>query len=380
MGFITGKVIINPDALKTIILYAKRFANDMKPESEWKEVYGFLIGKIVRKDVHVIRAEPMTAGGATEVTFSVEHYGNAAELEDELSRSGEDLFVCGWWHSHPFKNNPQSIFLSDIDVRNHLGFQSSNPRAIALVVDPSKHDSGDYTFGMRVFRLTRTDFTETELLSFIDDLKPDGSLHSNTEEIIYGEVPFIVEDVTPETFVISLTDLFEKLSSGAPPAMAYKEEWNRVEEFVSQADWEPDPETRTKSQVDVGQPIHLEDDSDLPRPILVLGLYSWIFAITSAIVQIILIFLGINLVFGLVGATITLFITFYYILREFRSSIQDKNWERILGSKLDLGGIKIAKAPFICILLVLFSIGWGALGVLVPLIYLIIKKQEKNEE
>ncbi len=222
-----GKVTIKAEALKSVIMYAVRYADDTIPEYDWKEVYGFLIGQVKGNDIHVEGAVPMTSGEATEVVFDATHYSRAWELDNEIAEKNErentNSFVCGWWHTHPFKSNPQSIFLSSIDVANHLGFQGPNPLAIALVHDPTKLKSPGSPFGTKIFRLTRTDFTEADLNRYAFDLTADGTTKSDPNERVYYEVPFEVVDITPQLFFESLVDVFKKGVSGAPPEVAYKE-------------------------------------------------------------------------------------------------------------------------------------------------------------
>ncbi|MHA1370131.1 MAG: hypothetical protein ACTSWN_03960 [Promethearchaeota archaeon] len=220
----TGKVYLSAEALKTIIMYSKRYANDSIPEYEWKEVYGFLIGRIEGQDVHVDSAVAMTSGEATEVTFDAEHYSRAWALDNEISERNDNSFVCGWWHSHPFKNNPNSLFLSSIDVYNHIGFQDPNPLSIALVHDPSKVKSREVPYGIKIFRLTRTDFSAEDLDRFALDLKPEGNTRSDENEYIYYEIPFEVTGVTPQRIFEWLVDVFEKTRKGTPVEMAYKED------------------------------------------------------------------------------------------------------------------------------------------------------------
>ncbi|NMC04567.1 MAG: hypothetical protein GYA24_05110, partial [Candidatus Lokiarchaeota archaeon] len=227
-----GKVFINAEALKAIMLFAKRYANVKIPEYDWKEVYGFLIGRIVKDDVHVDAAVPMTSGEATEVVFGPSHYSKAAELDGEIAEKNDNSFVCGWWHSHPFPSNPLSIFLSSIDVGNHLGFQGPNPLAIALVHDPSKVKVKDTLFGTKIFRLARTDYTQAELDRLALDLNPEGNTKSDPREIVFYPVPFDVVgpagDVwnprTTQLFLESLGDVFETTIQGAPPVKAYHED------------------------------------------------------------------------------------------------------------------------------------------------------------
>ncbi|MHA1321884.1 MAG: Mov34/MPN/PAD-1 family protein [Candidatus Helarchaeota archaeon] len=138
-------VIIKFQAYKDILLHSTRFCNpEIKPE-EWREVYGFLVGKIEQNRVIVYEAIPMVHGGATEVEFKEKHYIEAAEANEKVAEKG--FFLVGWYHSHP----GLEIFLSSIDIQNHIGYQSLNPKAIALVIDPSKISS-TYS-GFEIFQL-----------------------------------------------------------------------------------------------------------------------------------------------------------------------------------------------------------------------------------
>lgn len=223
-----GKVLISAEALKSIILYAKRYANENIPEFDWKEVYGFLVGRIKKQDVFVESAVPMTSGEATEVVFGPSHYSKAAELDNEIAEKNDGSFVCGWWHSHPFKSNPSSIFLSSIDVGNQLGFQAPNPLAIAVVHDPSKIKEKETPYGIKVFRLTRTDFTQSDLDRYAIDLRVEGNTKSDPNEIVYHDVPFKIVGITPQLFFESLVDVFETTVKGAPPIKAYREEEGQI--------------------------------------------------------------------------------------------------------------------------------------------------------
>ncbi|MBN2150349.1 MAG: hypothetical protein JW839_02770 [Candidatus Lokiarchaeota archaeon] len=268
-----GKVLISAEALKSILLYAKRYANENIPEYDWKEVYGFLIGRVVKDDVHVDSAVPMTSGEATEVVFGPAHYSKAAELDAEVAEKNDNSFVCGWWHSHPFKSNPMSIFLSSIDVGNHLGFQGPNPLAIALVHDPSKIKERDSPFGVKVFRLTRTDYTQQELDRLALDLNPEGNTKSDPREIVYYTVPFEVVGMTAQLFIESLADVFEKTVQGAPPIKAYREDDGGVSVATAKdpgrlsriQDLGTDPRAGIIDD-DAYSSVYVEDEEVVPEP------------------------------------------------------------------------------------------------------------------
>src|SRR4030042_5637048 len=53
--------IIQASAYKSVVLYASRYANPSIPQSEWKEIYGIMIGHIDKKTnkIVVTRCEPI---------------------------------------------------------------------------------------------------------------------------------------------------------------------------------------------------------------------------------------------------------------------------------------------------------------------------------
>ncbi len=138
-------VIIKFQAYKDIVLHSTRFCNPGINMKQWREVYGFLVGKIEQNNVVIDEAIPMVHGGATEVEFEDQHYIEAAEVNEKVVEKG--FFVVGWYHSHP----GLQIFLSSVDIKNHIGYQGINPSAIALVIDPSKISSS-YS-GFEIFTL-----------------------------------------------------------------------------------------------------------------------------------------------------------------------------------------------------------------------------------
>ncbi len=141
-------VILEAQAFKTMILFGTRFANVSIPREEWKEVYGFLLGYKDKEDESTLRISsmvPFIHGSATEVRFGEVDYGLAEEVVNKAENAG--LFIVGWYHTHP----GLGLFLSEIDVLNHLGFQSVNPLAVAVVLDPSLVAEAGY--GFKVFAL-----------------------------------------------------------------------------------------------------------------------------------------------------------------------------------------------------------------------------------
>ncbi|MHA1231839.1 MAG: tetratricopeptide repeat protein [Candidatus Helarchaeota archaeon] len=140
-----GVIIIREKVYRMIALHALFYANREIPRSEWKEIYGLLVGRLDGDDVYITDAIPITSGTKYEVKFEDEHYSKAAEI-DSIAAS-KNLFIVGWYHSHP----GIGLFLSHTDVINHLGYQSVNPKAIALVFDFTEITELDP--GFKIFKL-----------------------------------------------------------------------------------------------------------------------------------------------------------------------------------------------------------------------------------
>ncbi|MHA1269366.1 MAG: tetratricopeptide repeat protein [Candidatus Helarchaeota archaeon] len=140
-----GIVRIRSKVFKMITIHALFYANRNIPRADWKEIYGLLIGRIDGDDVYITDAIPITSGSKYEVEFAEEHYSKAAEI-DNIAAS-KNLFVIGWYHSHP----GIGLFLSHTDIINHLGYQSVNPKAIALVFDFTEISEGNP--GFKIFKL-----------------------------------------------------------------------------------------------------------------------------------------------------------------------------------------------------------------------------------
>lgn len=129
-----------------------RFASNAKDASEFREVMGMLMGKLVDgknpniKNVIVEDAVPVNHGGAVEVAFAPEDYVNFSILDSQYAEKG--LFNVGWYHSHP----GLTCFFSSVDIRNQLGFQAANPSAIGIVFDHTRFKDKD-DLGFDVYRL-----------------------------------------------------------------------------------------------------------------------------------------------------------------------------------------------------------------------------------
>ncbi len=138
------KLIIKPKAYYKMLVHVLRFGADDLPKKQWKEVMGTLIGKVENNNPVVYDAVPMTHGGRIEVEWSEEQYAAQSEIDQQIAKEG--YFAVGWYHSHP----GMTAFLSAADKKNHLFFQTVNPRAVAIVWDHQMLVDG---IGFNAFRL-----------------------------------------------------------------------------------------------------------------------------------------------------------------------------------------------------------------------------------
>ena len=145
-----GKVIIKPQAYLKILVHALRWGSTAIPREQYKECMGMLIGKNEGNDVIVHDMVPINHGGSIEVNFSPNDYVAFSMVDAQFAESG--LFTIGWFHTHPGLD----LFLSSVDVRNHLGWQTQNPLAIALVFD-HMHLQEEGNLGFKIFRLNHVD-------------------------------------------------------------------------------------------------------------------------------------------------------------------------------------------------------------------------------
>ncbi|MHA1269781.1 MAG: hypothetical protein ACTSPY_08365 [Candidatus Helarchaeota archaeon] len=222
------KVILKSNAYKKILLHCTRFANYSIPKKEWKEVYGFLTGKFDGEDVVCYDAVPMTHGGAIEVEFNEQNYIEAAILNEKLVEKNQ--FIVGWYHSHPGLN----IFLSSTDIRNHIGYQGTNPKAIALVFDHTKLKGG--FLGFKIFVL-------------------DNPTSENTG---YHTIDWVIPDLDEKIFAESLFELSHRIAAGRPG----------IEEYGEAINVEPTPSSKLETKKPLDEEINLvivPDQEEFPK-------------------------------------------------------------------------------------------------------------------
>ncbi|MHA1731926.1 MAG: tetratricopeptide repeat protein [Promethearchaeota archaeon] len=140
-------VVVDFEVFQQIYTASKDYGDFSIPKENWREVYGFLFGKLDREKnvLHVRVAEMTKVGEAIAVEFKDDDYLKAAEIESKYFDEG--LFMVGWWHTHP----GMGCFLSGIDKENQLQ-QTANEHYVALVYDFTRL-TPDHP-GFEIFKLT----------------------------------------------------------------------------------------------------------------------------------------------------------------------------------------------------------------------------------
>lgn len=134
---------ITVKAILKIASHALKYANQNIPEKDWVEVIGLLAGNITNRDTLVIEdAYPMGHGSA--VTAEIKDYNNYLKAFKDIKKN--NLFICGWYHSHP----SYGCFMSDEDMGTQARYQKLWKKAVALVIDPYEIDGT--TYGFQIFR------------------------------------------------------------------------------------------------------------------------------------------------------------------------------------------------------------------------------------
>ena len=214
-------IIITAEAYKTIILYANRFANAGIPKSQWKEVYGILIGYSDDNCIYVEDAAALTFGHATDVELDYKHYQFIAEIQDKLDAEGKGYYMVGWFHSHPSFD----LFFSFTDLKNQLAFQQANPDFCGLVYDHTllgkkkeeiitsekgeKHKITKFEVGFEIYRISDVSIP----------------IESREFEKNYHKVEFQIVGLNKFFFANVLAEISARASAGVPLEMAYGEEF-----------------------------------------------------------------------------------------------------------------------------------------------------------
>ena len=110
----------------------------------WVEVIGLLAGKMDRNGNTLYLEDAYPMGHGTAVYAEIKDYKNYVRAYKDLKK--KDLFVCGWYHSHP----SYGLFMSVEDFTTQVRYQKLWNQSIALVIDPYLIDGS--SVGFKIFR------------------------------------------------------------------------------------------------------------------------------------------------------------------------------------------------------------------------------------
>jgi 26S proteasome regulatory subunit N11 len=199
-------VVLTYKALNKVLRHGMRFSNPKSPKNKWVECMGFLVGNIIEGKVEILDAIPMVHGNIVEVEFQGEHYAKADEINQNLT---DENWIVGWYHTHP----GHGLFLSPVDKLNHSGYQSLNPKAVALVFDPSKFGDGtQLSRYLKLFRLKAPELGEKSDFFEIEEVEIRHSIH----EVLTSAVEAIM-----------------LMSEEYPLVLEYKEDYKKPKSAIS---------------------------------------------------------------------------------------------------------------------------------------------------
>ncbi|TFF85654.1 MAG: hypothetical protein EU518_00750 [Promethearchaeota archaeon] len=181
--------LISVKAFLKISSHALKYANKEIPKEDWVEVIGLLAGKVSNHKLYIEDAYPMGHGSA--VYAEIKEYKNFVKAFKDIKKS--NLFICGWYHSHP----SYGAFMSSEDLGTQARYQKLWDKSIALVIDPYEIDGNSY--GFKIFRS-----------------------NLNTEE--WYSIPFEITEALDVSTLPELLDFIKPIIDGKALFLEYDED------------------------------------------------------------------------------------------------------------------------------------------------------------
>ncbi|MFX1276742.1 MAG: hypothetical protein ACFFBP_18930 [Promethearchaeota archaeon] len=138
------KTEITVKAILKIASHALKYAHSKIPRSQWVEVIGLLAGKLENNDSILLVEDAYPMGHGNAVYAEIKDYKNYVKAWKDIKKN--DLFICGWYHSHP----SYGLFMSNEDMGTQARYQKLWKKAVALVVDPYQIDGT--SLGFEIYR------------------------------------------------------------------------------------------------------------------------------------------------------------------------------------------------------------------------------------
>ncbi|MGQ4875678.1 MAG: Mov34/MPN/PAD-1 family protein [Promethearchaeia archaeon] len=139
------EVIVTFKAYKEMVKYLSQYSSFKIPREKWVECMGILFGRVEGDYYFIEDAIGVTSG--TELDVQVSPMKLPEIIQSESNLFGGDLFVTGWWHTHP----GLTPFFSETDIKNQAFYQANNPDGLGIVFDHEIIDEDN--LGFQIFRL-----------------------------------------------------------------------------------------------------------------------------------------------------------------------------------------------------------------------------------
>ncbi|TFG04472.1 MAG: hypothetical protein EU536_04565 [Promethearchaeota archaeon] len=137
-------VFVSVTSILKIASHAYKYANSSIPKDKWVEVIGLLAGAIDEPEKILYLEDAYPMGHGTTVYAEIKDYKNYVRAYKDIRK--KNLFICGWYHSHP----SYGLFMSVEDFGTQVRYQKLWNDSIALVIDPYLINGS--TYGFKIFR------------------------------------------------------------------------------------------------------------------------------------------------------------------------------------------------------------------------------------
>jgi proteasome lid subunit RPN8/RPN11 len=137
-------ITISVTTILKIASHSFKYANAKIPKNQWVEVIGLLAGKLDDSGLIVQIEDAYPMGHGSAVSAEIKDYKNYVRAFNDIKKN--NLFICGWYHSHP----SYGLFMSSDDFDTQIRYQKLWPKSLALVIDPYLIDGK--SLGFKIFK------------------------------------------------------------------------------------------------------------------------------------------------------------------------------------------------------------------------------------
>jgi proteasome lid subunit RPN8/RPN11 len=182
---------ISVKAILKIASHALKYAHSKILKHEWVEVIGLLAGYVEYDGEYLYIEDAYPMGHGTAIHADIKDYKNYVRAFNDIKKN--NLFICGWYHSHP----SYGPFMSNEDMGTQSRYQKLWDKAVALVIDPYQIDGT--SLGFEIFR---------------------ANLNTNK----WHSIPFKVKGDLDVSMMPEILDFLNPVIEGKPAYLEYDED------------------------------------------------------------------------------------------------------------------------------------------------------------